>query len=496
MKKIIYAILLAPLFLSISSCSDWFDVSPDNLVVKDDLYSTNEGFRIALNGIYLNMASEPLYGKELTWSLTSFLSQNYDLTPYSWNTLSPYIPATKYDYDNTYLLTVADAVWEKGFNVIANCNELIQELETHDGSFFIQGEREKQILLAEARGLRALMHFDILRLFSPAPITNDNNAYVPYVTVYPTTQPEKLSTEKVLDKVIEDLQYAKDNLAENDTIYNATMMTTTNYRFYPGFSVDAKGGSFFGFRGTRLNYFAASALLARAYQYKGDKEKAYKNALDVYRYHTTKTWFQFTSSNNIIIEKNNNRHTRLFDDILFSFNNSKNYTNYLNWNTNNYFFSRLTIKNLSHLFGDDLDDFRLTRLIYTNYSLKWEPKTLDGFANSNIIDVEDRLLPVIRLSEVYYIMCEYLADTDLPKAISLLQELRVARGAKTPLNQAMPKDKFIEAIYNDAAREFIAEGQTFFMYKRLNRLMYNGTTPIDMTNKYIFPLPISERAYY
>ena len=310
MRKYIYTILITSFVLGTTSCSEWFDVSPDNLVTKDDLFSTNEGFRIALNGIYIDMSQKALYGQELSWSFNSFLGQNYDLSPYSWNTLSPYLPATKYDYENTYLKTVSDAIWAKGFNAIANCNSLIQEVETHDSTFFVEGEREKQLILAEARGLRALMHFDILRLFAPAPIINDNNAYVPYVKAYPTLQPQRLSTTEVMKNVIEDLEYAKKKLADNDTLYNSKMMTNTNYRFVSGYSVDAKGGPFYGFRGTRFNYFAASALLARAYQYVGDKENAYKNAMAVYRYHTVKNWFTFTASSNIFFFSSRRRHTR------------------------------------------------------------------------------------------------------------------------------------------------------------------------------------------
>lgn len=497
MKKNIYIRLLAAIcFLSSISCSDWFDVSPENLVEKEDLFSTNEGFRIALNGIYLDLSDESLYGKELMWSYLSVLGQNYDLAPYSWNPISPYIDANKYYYESVYSLKVTDAIWEKGYNTIANCNALIQEIEKKEGAFFKEGEREKQLLLAEAIGLRALMHLDILRLFAPAPASNDNKASIPYVTEYPTLQPKHLPTTEILEKVINDLEYAKTNLAENDTIYNASMMKDPNYRFASGYSVNAKGGSFFGYRGTRFNYFAATALLARAYQYQGDLENAYKNALEVYRYHTVNAWFKFTASSNIIVEMNNRRHTRLYDDILFAFNNSNEYTIFNAWHKSNYFNSRLTIKNAAHLFGGDTDDFRLTKLIYSNYSLKWEPKTADSFYNSSMIEVEDRLLPVIRLSEVYYIMCEYLADKDISKGISLLQELRIARGAKTSLDLAMAKDKFLEAVYNDATREFIVEGQTFYLYKRLNKPMYNGTTPIDMAGKYELPIPNSERAYY
>ena len=48
-------ILLSALVLfSFSSCSDWFEVTPENEISKEDLFSTYDGFRTALNGIYRN----------------------------------------------------------------------------------------------------------------------------------------------------------------------------------------------------------------------------------------------------------------------------------------------------------------------------------------------------------------------------------------------------------------------------------------------------------
>ena len=70
-------------------------------------------------------------------------------------------------------------------------------------------------------------------------------------------------------------------------------------------------------------------------------------------------------------------------------------------------------------------------------------------------------------------MCEYLADNNLTEAISLLNTLKKARGADD-ISTTLTRDAFLEALYTDATREFIAEGQTFYLYKRLNRSMYNG----------------------
>ena len=126
----------------------------------------------------------------------------------------------------------------------------------------------------------------------------------------------------------------------------------------------------------------------------------------------------------------------------------------------------------------------------TGYSLKWVPVT-DASALWNI-QYQYPLLPVMRMSEIYYIMCEYLAETDLPRAINLLNTLKIARGA-AELNTSLTKDEFLDRMYMDATRESIAEGQTFYLYKRLNRDMYNGEYPIDMSGgKYVIPLPDSE----
>ena len=46
-KNILLSVLL---LFSLSSCSDWFEVTPENEISKEDLFSTDDGFRTALNG--------------------------------------------------------------------------------------------------------------------------------------------------------------------------------------------------------------------------------------------------------------------------------------------------------------------------------------------------------------------------------------------------------------------------------------------------------------
>ena len=138
-KNILLSVLL---LFSLSSCSDWFEVTPENEISKEDLFSTYDGFRTALNGIYRNLSGESLYGNNLSWGFISFLGQNYD--PASWIAMYDVSGSVmNYDYENEDVKSVTKAIWEGAFNTIANCNVLIQNAEEHGNDFFYEGENER-----------------------------------------------------------------------------------------------------------------------------------------------------------------------------------------------------------------------------------------------------------------------------------------------------------------------------------------------------------------
>ena len=63
--------------------------------------------------------------------------------------------------------------------------------------------------MGEAYACRALMHFDLLRLFAPALINDDQGTYVPYVDTYPEIYATSMQVAPFLDKVIADLSKSK-----------------------------------------------------------------------------------------------------------------------------------------------------------------------------------------------------------------------------------------------------------------------------------------------
>jgi hypothetical protein len=498
MKKNIILTILSLLFVQgmTTSCSDWLDVDSSANVKEEVLFSEPDGFRTAVNGVYRLLSAPALYGHNLTWGVASVLGNNYDATRMPNGLLNgdSYSQLATGEYTSPYATGVVDPIWLEGYKVIANCNNVIGHMEGKDGSFFLSGETEKNMILGEMLGIRALVHFDILRLFAPSAKADDGKKYIPYVTVFPEKQPPHLTMAEVLEHIITDLERSKELLADCDTLDNASSFSSYTNRLQP---VTYLPLQFFSVRGTRFNYFAASAILARAYQWRGgtgDAELAYKAARDVYRFSTSKTWYQFTPTNNMTSDENS-IFRKMPHDILFALFNNNMYT-VISSSLPYPGFQNLFYKNDEHLFTGDLDDFRRNLINADKTSRRWSKPTGNetGWPTADIIAYQGPLAPVVRLSEMIYIMCEHLSDVDLPQAITLLEKVRTARGAKALLGNISKAD-LLQKLYIEMTREFMSEGQTFYLYKRLNGPMYNGTVSVDMTGRYVLPIPHAEEAY-
>jgi hypothetical protein len=101
--------------------------------------------------------------------------------------------------------------------------------------------------------------------------------------------------------------------------------------------------------------------------------------------------------------------------------------------------------------------------------------------------------PAIRLSEMYYIASECAWDTDPVNAQLYLNTVRYNRGMGVPLTVAN-KDELLQELVKEARKEFYAEGQIFYMYKRLSRSItgqLGGSTP-PSDKVFVLPLPANE----
>jgi hypothetical protein len=175
-----------------------------------------------------------------------------------------------YDYENAVTRGYIGAIWSSAYNVIANVNNLLEHLPGRETGFFSDA-RAFRVLKGEALGLRALLHFDLLRLFAPAEL---DAAAIPYVTALAKRPFPQLTARQVIDHCLEDLQAASGLLYEVDPIspYFAT--------FTEGGTVNASresymyDGGFIFVRRERMNYLAVRGLMARVHLYAGNNAEA------------------------------------------------------------------------------------------------------------------------------------------------------------------------------------------------------------------------------
>ena len=95
-----------------------------------------------------------------------------------------YLPSTDNHYDllsndqtSTNSEELIKNVWSEAYNVVANANVLIGHVDEAPEAIFTATNRS--VIRGEAYALRAMMHFDLLRLFAPAPVVGADRRGIP-----------------------------------------------------------------------------------------------------------------------------------------------------------------------------------------------------------------------------------------------------------------------------------------------------------------------------
>ena len=516
MKKTLYILLLS---LFAVSCN-WLAITPENAIDEDDLFTTGYGCRNALNGIYLKLGSSDLYGENLSWGFLSAVAQEY-LTDNSYvGSFSMQLSkdAANFVYNSATTQPVIQSIWETQYSVIANLNKILEHIDEIPEVEFAYGEEERTLIKSEAYALRAMLHFDLLRLFAPAPASSSTTLYtqcdVPYREVFSASLPTKLSINEFLSKVLADIEKAKPGLKYIDTEYHpeamyASMVNTpssswnSRYRFNCQMYID-EFGNFFWFRGWRLNYMALLALEARVHMYYGHTHHAQARsaALEVYdTFYKEKAWIGFNSQDDITAQSDL-RHFKMADDVIFAAYSKNLATDYdagLYGSDNNV---KYPLANIEKLFASDntglYSDYRFTHVLKSTNSMNKAYYTGKWSVSSEPVveAVENPMIPLFRLSEICYILAETSSDAGTGK--EYLQEVRSARGATRSISASSSED-LLEEIITDARKDLMCEGQVFFMYKRLNRRnVPSASNPGSdklMTPGYVLPIPTSESPF-
>ena len=492
-SKFIYILTCAAVLMS-ASCNKWLDIIPEDTTTEDQLFSSSGGYHSAINGIYQTMASSQLYGENLTWGFASALSQYYD--NYSANDTKSFSFTERYEYDSDEMKNYGENIWQTAYNVIANANNILKHIETADPAMFPEYEKcEMDVIKGEALAIRALMHFELLRLFGESPAVDRNAKAIPSVESFPSLFNERKTVSEVITKVEKDFSDAAELLAANDTTstgYSEDYMNATSNRFYAS---NSSRDMFFTARGVRLNYIAVNSLLARVKAYSGDLAGAYtiaKDLVDNYVSSDSKgNWYDYTTTFSAS-DTDANRPHKLMDELLVCFYNENISTVYTDATDDRRINNSYALKNLDNYF-DDRNDIRRSKLIVnvdsdTQVSLKYRERT------NPTVTAENMVLPVMRISELYLIMAEYLASqNEYASAVEIINDLRSARSSVNMLPSDITPADFSKALDAEIWKENVAEGQYFFYCKRINAATINNNgVYVPMAGKYTMTIPDSE----
>lgn len=500
-KYILKLMAIMPLIVfSTSSCSDWLSVDMEDGIMENKLFETNEGFLASLNGVYSKM--NETYSSTLSMGVIDVMAQYYNVAQ---NSNHSYHVYANYNFNENSFESTSGVLWTNIYGLIANLNTLLEHCDESDSAIkphyypYIKGE---------ALALRAMLHFDLLRIYGP--IYNESTASqatIPYQESTSKDIQPLLPASEVMSKIIRDLTAASDLLKE-DKIRTDGVMNEE--------SEDLNENTDLRYRQYRLNYYAVRALLARTYLWMGNRAEAYKVAHDVITENNEAKIFPWTPKTEV---QANDKPDRLFSkEVIFGLYNTLRVKLF-----DSLFKSTTKISDCLAFAGDtmeegaddskinyfysDLNDLRRADNMWRVESLEeadqfGSVKSLKAICFSKYADINTNntiryMIPLIRMSEIYLIAAE--CTDDLTEALGYINEIRKNRNCIDIVKKDNDTHETIQKYITDEfAREVIGEGQLYFYYKR-NAMttimsgtdfgMWSSGTYSMVLQNYVWPLP-------
>lgn len=471
MKKMMKKILFYIVLFCCWSCDDFLSVRPKAEVIEEVFFENREGFEDALYGVYSAMAHTNLYGKNLTCYLPEVLAQNFWMA-FPHNELKA---LSVLNHEDGNARGIYNAIWANTYQAIGYTNNILKNIRLKDPTSMEFYDLYK----GEALGLRAFMHFDLLRLYAPHIASKPNGQGIPYVKYYTSWVTPFKSVKEVYGEVICDLKEAESLLKQDEQLM-----------VYPRQKAATKG--FAGCRELHFNLYAAQATLARVYWMKGDLDSACiyaEKVINSGKFPLAEKTEMRDFVGGIIAEKEGI--WGLYSSVLLEPMKT------LFYDFTDYSMLRPrgdyeTIYNISGDEGDDkrLDQFRMvvdgvdTSFIYRCMKIVNEKKIREpGSYKSTAMDG----INLIRIPEMYLIAAENLLQKDPERAREYFDTFIASRGLIKLKDRRPAQALTFDMINKEWRKEFFQEGNEWYNMKRLNEnIQIIGTTQI---------IPASDKAY-
>lgn len=453
-------------FLSITSCKKFIEVSPPPTSINGgNIYLNEELAASVLTGIYTTISNgNRSFGSSSDPTGISLFQGLYSDELILYNTND-----TRYNpfYTNTLTsLTGSGVFWTNLYSIIFTCNAAIEGLNNSVNL----SDQVRARLLGEAKFLRAFCFFYLVNLYGDVPLVLSTDYKI-------NSQLSRTAASAVYDQIVIDLREAVSLLSEN---YLKSDIVTP-------YTIGSE-------ERIRPTKYAANAMLARTYLYRGDYINAEKEASIV----INKSYYSLTQL--IDVFKKNSQETiwslqpvgtgvqantgegRLFILPSTGPNVAPNFV-YLSNNVINSF--------------DSVDQRKsnwVGNVISANKTYYFPSKYKIG----SVVSDSKEYIMVLRLGELFLIRSEARArQNNLSGAISDLDSIR--RRAGLPLiadiNPRITQSELIQKILDERQVELFTEwGHRWFDLKRTGNLNAAMTAKgvSWSSNKSLLPIPQTE----
>lgn len=436
-RKNIYQYIVLALFAI--SC-DTLDQEPVNQIEVDGAVTTNAGIQLALKGMYDGMQIEDYYGFRYLLYQDTYTD---NLAHSGTFTTDQEVSSRRINPSNLQLRTT----WRRMYEVIRNANFVLYSIPSVNN---ITTE-EATAIEAEARFLRAFVHFDLLRVFGGIPIITDfieNTASLDLSA--------RASEEEVYNFLISELTFAEANLGNTPD------------------------------RPFRAGSLAATALLARVHLQAGNFVEAATKASEV-------------------IESGNYTLQTSYSD-LFSIKGNNEMILELNFTNVDGDQSLLAIASDPSTGGQK---FYLRPPFFTEFQasgdqgdVRFDASVLDDGTRLRAVkyyrsSTNDDNVPLLRLAEMYLIRAEAnarAAGTGALSNLSIVDDINVIRGRaglEELTNTGLPTiQSALDEILVQRRFEFAFEGHRYSDLQRYG--LVSELFPANEQFRVLWPIPLQE----
>lgn len=205
MKKYILSILLSGAFM-FTACSDFLDEVPKGNITSEGYYKTAQHAISATNAIYdyliIGYAPNGLWDKNYGgtfyndyWVLQDMFADNSETNQ------------TSIDYQSVENMQIdqynqpVELLWRDFYQTIKCCNVVIDKVPSIDMDVTLRNQ-----LVAEAKFFRAMMYFDLIRMFGDVPLREHN------VESAEEDATSRTSKETIYELIFSDLKTAETDL--------------------------------------------------------------------------------------------------------------------------------------------------------------------------------------------------------------------------------------------------------------------------------------------